>query len=128
MSDGGKGDKRRPEDTQAFEDGFARIFGDRSPQRGKFIWDDKDKKFVPEAEFYSQSPSTHYVMGDIQPYQSMVTGERVESRSRHREILREHRMVEIGTETQHLKLKPRELAPGRKEMLSALADSKLRYR
>jgi hypothetical protein len=57
------------------------------------------------------------VMGDLQPYQSMVTGEMVTSRSRHRQILREHRLVEVGNETGYLKSKPITTPPGLKETL-----------
>jgi hypothetical protein len=30
MSDGGKGDKRRPEDQEKWDDGYTRIFGKKS--------------------------------------------------------------------------------------------------
>lgn len=39
------------------------------------------------------------VMGDIQPYQSMVTGEWITSRSAHREHLKKHGMVEVGNDS-----------------------------
>jgi hypothetical protein len=61
--------------------------------------------------------SAPYVMGDLKPYQSMVTGEIVESRSRHRQILREHKLVEVGNETHYLKSKPITTPPGLKETL-----------
>lgn len=35
---------------------------------------------------------------DIQPYRSMITGERVAGRSQHREHLRQHGCIEIGNE------------------------------
>lgn len=35
---------------------------------------------------------------DIEPYKSMVTGERIRSRSHHRQHLRDHNMVEVGNE------------------------------
>ena len=38
------------------------------------------------------------VMGDIQPYQSMVDGTWITSRSQHREHLRQHGCIEIGNE------------------------------
>lgn len=38
-------------------------------------------------------------MPDIQPYQSMVTGETITSRSRHREHLRQHNLLEIGNDS-----------------------------
>jgi len=55
------------------------------------------------------------VMGDIQPYQSMITGEMVTSRSRHRAILKEHNCIEVGNETKYLKPKPIAPAPGLKD-------------
>lgn len=39
------------------------------------------------------------VMPDIQPYQSMVTGELITSRSRHREHLKQHGMIEVGNDS-----------------------------
>ncbi len=39
------------------------------------------------------------VMPDIAPYRSMVTGEIINSRSRHREHLKDHGMVEIGNDS-----------------------------
>ena len=38
------------------------------------------------------------IMPDIQPYQSMVDGSIITSRSRHREHLRQHRCVEVGND------------------------------
>lgn len=38
------------------------------------------------------------VMPDIQPYQSMVDGSIIGSRSRHREHLRRHGLIEVGNE------------------------------
>ena len=39
------------------------------------------------------------IMPDIQPYQSMVTGETITSRSKHRQHLRDHGMMEIGNDS-----------------------------
>lgn len=39
------------------------------------------------------------VMGDIQPYRSMITGEMITSRSQHREHLKAHGMVEVGNDS-----------------------------
>lgn len=66
-------------------------------------------------------------MPDIQPYQSMVTGELIGSRSQHREHLKRHNLVEIGNETKYL-TKGRQTqidsrsAERRKEMVAALVD------
>ena len=39
------------------------------------------------------------VMPDIQPYQSMLTGELITSRSRHREHLKERNAIELGNDS-----------------------------
>jgi len=54
---------------------------------------------------------------DIEPYKSMVTGEMVSSRTRHRQILREHKLVEVGNETHYLKSQPITTPPGLKDTL-----------
>jgi hypothetical protein len=38
------------------------------------------------------------VAPDIQPYKSMITGERIRSRSHHRQHLRDHGCIEVGNE------------------------------
>jgi hypothetical protein len=40
-----------------------------------------------------------HIMGDITPYQSMLNGEIITSRSRHREHLRDHGCVEVGNDS-----------------------------
>lgn len=99
MSDGGKGDNRRPTDENAVSNNWGTIFGDKSPKRGSFIFDPKTNKLVEKSEYYgSAEPTSAYVMPDIQGYQSQVTGEWIGSRSQHRQHLKEHRLVEVGNE------------------------------
>ena len=44
------------------------------------------------------------IMPDIKPYRSMITGEMINSRSKHREHLKQHGCVEVGNETaQHFR-------------------------
>lgn len=64
------------------------------------------------------------VIGDIEPYQSMVTGEIINSRSRHREHLKDHGCIEVGNEK--LTSKPITAPPGLKETLVQVAAEKLR--
>lgn len=53
-----------------------------------------------------------YVAADMTPYQSMITGEMITSRSQHRTHLRDHNCIEIGNEMHHLKAKEKiDLAP-----------------
>lgn len=65
------------------------------------------------------------VAADIQPYQSMATGEMITSRSQHRAHLKHHGLIEVGNE----KLappKPIAPPPGLKETLIRVANEKLR--
>jgi hypothetical protein len=56
------------------------------------------------------------VMPDIAPYQSMIDGREITSRSVHRAHLRQHGCIEIGNETKYLtKPKPLESPKGLKE-------------
>lgn len=43
-----------------------------------------------------------YIAPDIQPYQSMIDGSWITSRSKHAEHLKQHGCIEIGNETKHL--------------------------
>lgn len=71
--------------------------------RRRFIQHPQTLELVPAEEYVAPSRGTSWqVLGDIEPYRSMVTGEIIGSRSRHREHLRDHGMVEVGNEVKHL--------------------------
>ena len=65
------------------------------------------------------------VMNDIKPYKSMVDGSMITSRVKHREHLKQHNCFEIGNETKYLKPKPITTAPGLKQTLIEVTNSKL---
>ena len=71
------------------------------------------------------------VMSDIQPYISQVDGSVIESRSKHKAHLKQHRMIELGNDVpkQH---KPSELSKksqeARKRQIAELTYAKLNYR
>jgi len=44
-------------------------------------------------------PDRVQIMPDIEPYKSMVTGEWITSRAKHREHLKRHGMVEVGNDS-----------------------------
>ena len=64
------------------------------------------------------------VMGDIAPYKSMIDGSIIQSRSRHREHLKDHGCIEVGNEK--MKSKPMTPPPGLTETLVRVANEKLR--
>ena len=87
----------------------------------RFIQDPATGKLVPYDEYRKPVRRIHMIMSDIEPYQSMASGEMIGGRAQHREHLRKHGMIEVGNEiaaasTPH-EFKP---APGRKE---AIADA-----
>jgi hypothetical protein len=58
-----------------------------------------------DGERSAVAPKVH-VMGDIQPYKSMIDGRMITSRSSHREHLRDNNCIEVGNEKMETKLKP----------------------
>lgn len=83
-------------------------------------------ELVDAAQYVPPSVAAPFVMDDIAPYKSMQTGEIITSRSRHREHLRAHRLVEIGDQVHHMKPYGPRPAPGLKETLIEVARDKLR--
>lgn len=64
------------------------------------------------------------VIGDIEPYQSTLTGEVIGSRSKHNKHLREHGCVEVGTENLDTALKQvKKKSVDRKEVKRAVIDA-----
>lgn len=73
----------------------------------RWIQDPVTHKLVPAEEYVRpEHREAPMVMGDIQPYKSMVTGEMITSRSRHRDHLKRHNVIEVGNEINYM-LRPR---------------------
>ncbi len=72
--------------------------------------------------------SSHNIMPDIQPYQSMIDGSIVGSRSTHRAHLKAHGCIEVGNDRSVMNPvhKPLTSPPGLKETLIRVANEKLR--
>lgn len=83
--------------------------------RQRYIQRDDGKLVL--AEDYYADPVAPMVMGDIQPYTSMIDGSTISSRSHHRAHLKQHGCIEIGNETKYLQQKPAPLPDGRKELI-----------
>ena len=64
-------------------------------------------KLIPADEWYRREEiDAPMVMGDIQPYRSVVDGSVIASRSAHRAHLRQHGLTEVGNEK--IEHKPRQ--------------------
>lgn len=96
--------------------------------RQRYIQDPVTFKLIPAEEYYStQEINAPMVMADIQPYQSMVTGEMITSRSHHRAHLKQHQLVEIGNETKYLQNTRKQESPqGLKQRIAEIANAKLK--
>lgn len=67
---------------------------------------DTDLPLCPDDDFPTRRVvEAPYVATDMQPYQSMIDGSWITSRSRHNEHLKAHGCIEVGNEMHHLKAK-----------------------
>lgn len=96
--------------------------------RQRYIQDPITYKLIPAEEYYSSGDiNAPMVMGDIQPYQSMATGEMITSRSRHREHLKQHGLIEVGNETKYVAQNKKPSPPaGLKERIAEIANARLK--
>ena len=65
----------------------------KTDENGKFV----GGEFVP-ADQVKRSAGGVSVIGDIEPYRSVATGEVIGGRRQHREHLRSHGLTEVGNE------------------------------
>ena len=87
--------------------------------RQSYVQDPVTLKLIPKDEYIPRGPSGPFVMADIQPYRSMVTGEMIMGRRQHREHLRQHGVIEVGNE----KLTPRKpITPTREDYRRSVAE------
>jgi hypothetical protein len=96
--------------------------------RQRYIQDPITHKLVPAEEWYANQTEVNapMVMGDLKPYQSMVTGEEIGGRRQHREHLRAHNVVEVGNSFDKATPKPVTSPGGLKEQIIRAANQHLR--
>lgn len=91
--------------------------------RSRYIYDKKgdvifamEKGEVTVNCMEQEAKADYYVMPDIQPYQSMIDGRMITSRSQHRTHLKDHNCVEVGNDSSLTRPpKPISPPPGLKE-------------
>lgn len=89
----GKGSKQRPAaaDAQHVDNEMDRLFPEDKRETGRFKVDEETGKLIPLREwnkkYYIPKVKTHYIVGDIEPYQSPVDGRVIGSRKDNREDL-----------------------------------------
>lgn len=79
---------------------------------------------IPKEEYEQhREVSAPMVMPDIKPYTSMIDGQTINSRSIHRDHLRQHGCIEIGNEK--LTAKPMTPLPGLRDQLARAVYTRL---
>ncbi len=88
--------------------------------RQRYIQDRETGELIP-VEDYRPKAHLHFIMPDIQGYKSMASGEYITSRSKHREELRRHGLIEVGNEISAI-TKNRPKLPDRELRKRQIAD------
>lgn len=89
--------------------------------RQRFIQDRETGELVP-VEQCRPKERMHYIQPDIGGYKSMASGQWISSRSKHREELRRHGLIEVGNEINAI-TKNRPKAPDRELRKRQIADA-----
>ena len=83
-----------------------------------YLRDDYD-----HGEKRSETISSPMIMRDLAPYQNMVDGRMITSRSEHRELLKRHNLIEVGNETKALlDMRPPPPKSTRREKLTRIVN------
>ena len=85
---------------------YEKIDPDQLTDEEKFIchWEgtlgreEAEKSWKIKQSLAGKRIETHYARGDIQGYISQVDGSWIDSRSKHRDHLKRHRMIEVGND------------------------------
>ncbi len=62
----------------------------------RYIQDPDTHKLVPADEYERPRKGGPYIQSDIKPYQSIIDGSMITSRSKHRAHLKQHGCIEVG--------------------------------
>ena len=94
-----------------------------------YIQDPVTLKLVPKDQYHRREEvNGPMIMPDIEPYQSMVDGSMITSRSKHRSHLKEHGCVEVGSEPLENFTKPPPDNYDRKETIEQLKHAFEKHR
>lgn len=93
--------------------------------QGRLLAEYQDGVLINGGDGYLSNKITGpQIVRDIDPYKSMVTGEMITSRSKHRDHLRAHGVVEVGNDTSHMKRRQEAQKSNRKPLIASLLADK----
>ena len=85
-------------------------------RNGEVIYAVEDGVVTVDKRDGESNTRSFQIMPDISPYRSMIDGRIINSRSAHRQHLRDHGMVEVGNDSSlRAKPKPLQAPPGLKD-------------
>ncbi len=94
-----------------------------------YVQDPVTLKLIPKDQYHRREEvNGPMVMSDISPYQSMIDGSTITSRSKHRAHLKEHGCVEVGSEPLENFTKRPELPYDKKETIEQLKHAFEKHR
>lgn len=109
--------KSKPQ-TREFDEGYERIFGNRKPQRGRWVWDEVAGKLVSAEDYVPPSRSGTNIMVDrFYENTCALDGTDIGSRAKHREYMRQHGLAPADDFKEH---------PDRMRKQQELADARER--
>lgn len=94
---------------------------------GKVIFAIEDGEITVN-EYEGEKEASYFVIPDCQPFQSMIDGTIINSRSTYRSHLKQHGCVEVGNDSSVMNpvRKPLSSPRGLKEMIIQVANEKLK--
>ncbi len=80
----GKGSKRRPENREQVLENLEKLYGDGGVKAGRFRQDPETGKFISAYDWHMKYTKprvrTHFIIGDIEPYESPIDDRVITSR------------------------------------------------
>lgn len=92
--------------------------------RRSWVQDPVTLKLIPKEDYQAPPSAGFFVVGDLQPYKSMITGQEIQGRRAHRDHLRRHDCVEVGNDFDKRPQKRPEPPPGLKQTLIDTLNSR----
>ena len=95
-------DNKSMPNTAEFEAGYERTFGNRSPQRGKWVWDPSARVLVPIGEYVPPPRALDAPIMVDRFYEGALAtdGTDIGSRQKHREYMRQNNLTTIDDFTE----------------------------
>ncbi len=110
--------------TDAFREGFERVFGERKAKPGRYVFDEVQQKFVPAEEYQPPVEAKDAPIMAGRFYENLRTtdGTPINSRRQHQAFMKEKGLAVISDYKNHLEQKAHE----REKMLKGDFDHKAR--